>query len=170
GWLVYGADLLNNFPHPERTIEALRALELLVVIETHPIELTGWADVVLPDTTYLERYDDLHTPTWKVPYVALRQPVVPPLGDSKPAWWIARELGLRLGLQRYFPWQDVEEYLDTRLRTVGLTLDELKRDGVVRRDAPPPYTDNPAFRTASGKVELYSATLAAHGFDPIPVY
>ncbi|HKI99476.1 MAG TPA: molybdopterin-dependent oxidoreductase [bacterium] len=170
GWLVYGTDLLNNFPHKEKTIEAFKQLELLVVVETMPIELTGWADVVLPDTTYLERFDDLHTPTWKVPYVALRQPVVQPLYDSKPVWWIARELGLRLGLQKYFPWKNVEEYLDTRLRTAGLSLADLKAKGVVTKDAPPPYTDRPTFHTRSGKVELYSHTLAQLGFDAIPKY
>jgi thiosulfate reductase / polysulfide reductase chain A len=170
GWMVYGTDLLNNLPHKEQTIEAIRKLELLVVVETMPIELTGWADVVLPDTTYLERYDDLHAPNWKVPYVALRQPVVPPLYDSKPVWWIARELGLRLGLARYFPWKDAEEYLDTRLRTAGLSLAALKAQGVIRKEAPPPYTDRPTFATPSGKVELASSTLARLGFDPVPTY
>ena len=170
GWLVYGTDLLNNFPHKDKTIEALKRLELLVVVDTMPIELTGWADVVLPDTTYLERYDDLHTPTWKVPYVALRQPVVEPLHDSKPVWWIARELGLRLGLTRYFPWENVEQYLETRLRTVGLSLEELKTQGVVTREAPPPYTDQPRFGTPSGKVELVSHKLAGLGFDAVPKY
>ena len=170
GWIVYGTDLLNNFPHRDRTIDAIRKLELLVVLETMPIELTGWADVVLPDTTYLERYDDLHTPNWKVPYVAIRQPVVPPLHDSKPSWWIARELGLRLGLEKFFPWKDVEDYLETRLRTAGLSLAELKRKGVVTKEAPPPYTDQPRFGTPTGKVELYSRTLAGLGFDPIPKY
>ena len=29
-----------------------------MVVETHPSEIAGWADVVLPDTTFLERHDD----------------------------------------------------------------------------------------------------------------
>lgn len=170
GWLVYGTDLLNNIPYKDKTIAALKELDLLVVVETMPIELTGWADVVLPDTTYLERYDDLHTPNWKRPYVALRQPVVKPLYDSKPPWWIAKQLASRLGLDAYFPWKTIEEYLDTRLRSVSLTLEEMKRKGVHVVDAAPPYTDSPKFKTPSGKVELYSHKLKELGFDPVPQY
>lgn len=170
GWLVYGTDLLNNIPHKDKTIAALKELDLLVVVETMPIELTGWADVVLPDTTYLERYDDLHTPNWKRPYVALRQPVVKPLYDSKPSWWIAKQLASRLGLDAYFPWKTIEEYLDTRLRGVDLTLEEMKQKGVHVVDAAPPYSDNPKFKTPSGKVELYSHKLKELGFDPVPKY
>jgi len=170
GWLIYGTDLFNNFPNKEKTINALKKLDLVVVIETHPIELTGWADVVLPDTTYLERYDDLHAPSWKKPFVALRQPVVAPQFDSRPAWWIARELALRLGLEEYFPWKTIEEYLEARLQPLGLTLADMKQRGVHVGEAPPPYTDTPRFKTPSGKIELYSETLAAKGFDPVPVY
>ncbi|MBI3992188.1 MAG: molybdopterin-dependent oxidoreductase [Candidatus Lambdaproteobacteria bacterium] len=170
GWMVYGTDLLNNIPDKDKTIATLKSLELLVVIDVLPIELTGWADVVLPEATYLERYDDLHAPTWKVPYVALRQPVVEPLYDSKPAWWMARQLGRRLGLDAWFPWNDVEEYLQARLRTAGLSLAELRRDGTHVQQAPPPYTDAPRFNTPSGKVELFSTRLKALGFDPVPVF
>lgn len=170
GMLVYGSDLLNNIPYPDQTLEALKKLELLVVVETMPIELTGWADVVLPDTTYLERYDDLANPPWKIPYVALRQPVVEPLFDSKPSWWIARELGLKLGLEAYFPWKTIEEYLETRLKSAGLSLEQLKSKGVIRQAQVPMYTQTPTFKTPSGKIELYSERLAAAGFDPLPKY
>lgn len=170
GWIVYGTDLFNSVPNKERTIAAIKKLELMVVIDVLPIELTGWADVVLPDTTYLERYDDLNNPPWKTPFVSLRQPVVAPLYDSKPAWWIARELGLRLGLHAWFPWKNIEEYLDTRLKTAGLSLKELKERGVATRSGGPIYTQQPRFFTPSGKVELYSARLKQLGFDPVPKY
>ncbi len=170
GWIVYGTDLFNSIPEKDRTIAAIKKLELLVVIDILPIELTGWADVVLPDTTYLERYDDLNNPPWKKPFVSLRQPVVEPLYDSQPVWWIARELGMRLGLQAYFPWKDMEEYLGTRLKSAGLTLQQLKAQGVATRPGAPIYTQQPRFFTPSGKVELYSARLMQKGFDPVPKY
>jgi len=37
----------------------MHSLDLLVVVDTMPMEITGYADVVLPECTYLERYDDL---------------------------------------------------------------------------------------------------------------
>ena len=40
-------------------MKAIQNLELLVAVDTMPMEITGWADVVLPECTYLERYDAL---------------------------------------------------------------------------------------------------------------
>jgi thiosulfate reductase/polysulfide reductase chain A len=122
---------------------------------------------------YLERYDDLNVELFREPFVALRQPVVEPPADQKPNWWIARELAMRLGLGAYFPWKNVEEYLDLRLRGAGLSLAELKRKGLARgTPAPTCYEDGarPSFPTRSGKIEFYSHPLRAAGFDPVPKY
>ena len=170
GWMVYGTDIFNNLPDKKKTIAAIKKLDFLAVVEILPIELTGWADVVLPDTTYLERYDDLHTPLWKKPYVAIRQQVAKPMYDSKPSWWIAKQIAERMGRSEYFPWNDVEEYLDTRLRSAGLSLEQMKIDGVSVGKAENIYPREPEFFTDSGRVELYSKKLEEKGFDPIPKY
>ncbi len=57
GWLVSGTNLPLTVPNTAHTIEAMQNLDLLVVVDTMPMEITGWADVVLPECTYLERYD-----------------------------------------------------------------------------------------------------------------
>ncbi len=69
--MVYGTNLLNSVPDRERTIEALKALEFVVAIDVLPQEHIAWADVVLPEATYLERYEDLWTVPHKTPYIAL---------------------------------------------------------------------------------------------------
>jgi thiosulfate reductase/polysulfide reductase chain A len=169
GWLVYGTNLLQSLPQPQRTLEAIHALDLLVVIDVLPVEIAGYADVVLPECTYLERYDDLHAGAFRNPFVALRQPVVAPMHDSKPGWWMARELAKRLDLEAYFPWRDIEQYLDTRLRGLNLTLADMKKRGVVvypAEDSPLPADHK--FDTPTGKVELYSKLLADMGVDPVP--
>jgi thiosulfate reductase/polysulfide reductase chain A len=99
--IVYGANLLNTLPNAPRTIEALKKLDLVVVIDVLPMEHVAWADVVLPEATILERFDDLWTVSHKTPYIALREPAVGPYADTKPAWWMARELGLRVGLEKF---------------------------------------------------------------------
>jgi thiosulfate reductase/polysulfide reductase chain A len=127
--------------------------------------------VVLPEATYLERYEDLNVEFFREPFVALRQPVVPPPHDQKPNWWMARELALKLGLGEYYPWTDIEEYLDHRLKAAGHSLVELKQKGLVKGPQPPLYFEDgiaPEFATPSGKIEFYSPQLAAAGFDPVP--
>jgi Anaerobic dehydrogenases, typically selenocysteine-containing len=138
-----------------------------------PSEIAGWADVVLPEPVYLERYDDLNVELFRDPFVALRQPVVDPPADQKPNWWIARELAIKLGLGAYYPWKHVEEYLDHRLRAAGYSLAELKQKGIVRGPRPPIYFEEGApaeFPTPSGKIEFYSNQLRAAGHDPVPRY
>lgn len=173
GWFVYGTNLIQSLPQQEKTIEALQALDFVVAVDVLPAEITGWADVVLPEATYLERYDEPHAPMFREPFVALRQPVVAPLHESKPGWWIARELARRLDLADYFPWDDVEEYLDGRLRSAGLSLDEMRATGVHEDPPEPLYIEDgiePVFPTPSGKIELYCKQLELAGLDPLPNY
>ncbi len=172
-WLVYGTNLLQSLPQPEKTKEAIRNLDFIAAIDVLPMEITGWADVVLPEAVYLERYDDLNNPPYQTPFVSLRQPVVPPLGDSKPGWWIARELGKRLGLEKYFPWKDAEDYLGTRLAAGGYDFAELKQHGVIKPKAGPSFIEDglvPTFPTRSQKIEFYSHELEEAGLHPIPEY
>jgi thiosulfate reductase/polysulfide reductase chain A len=173
GWLVYGTNLIQALPAPEKTMRAIQALDLIVAIDVLPMEITGWADIVLPESTYLERCDEVHTPPYKRPFLSVRQPVVEPMYDSKPGWWIAKELGHRIGLDDYFPWKDSVEYAKYRVKGGGFDCDELMAKGVVSRKAEALYIEDgiePTFGTPSGKIELYSEQLAGEGFDPMPVY
>jgi len=147
----------------------------MVVVDVMPMEQYLYADLVLPEATYLERYDDLYTvKNAKIPFAALRQPVIDPLYESKPGWWIAKETAKRLGLEEHFQWDTIEDYLDYRLSGLGKTLKEVQASGIVEYDKnPTPYYDlsKPIkFKTRSGKIELYSQTLKDYGFDPMPVY
>lgn len=174
GWIVTGTNLIASVPLKEQLNKAMQSLELLVVVDTMPMEITGYADVVLPECTYLERYDDIRATAHREPTLALRMPAVEPQYQTKPAWWIAKELGVRLGLGDYFNYKDYTEVLDWQLKQVGSSLDEMKRIGVKKttRNTSPyiePGTLH-SFKTASGKIQLYSHELAAAGFDAMPVY
>jgi thiosulfate reductase/polysulfide reductase chain A len=173
GWFVYASNLIHALPNEAETIRAIQALDLLVVVDVIGSEIAGWADVVLPEAAYLERYDELNVETFRDPFVALRQPVVEAPADQKPNWWIARRLALKLGLGAYYPWQDIEEYLDHRLRAANLSLADLKQKGIVRGAPQPIYFEDgvePSFPTPSGKIEFYSTQLQQAGFDPVPKY
>ena len=172
-WVVDGTNLLQAMPDRARTVKAIEALELLVVVDTVPSEIAGYADVVLPEAAYLERYDTINDDCLRVPFLALRQPVVEPPHDQKPGWWIGRELGRRLGVEKYFPWKDIEQYLMTRIEKGGFDWQEIKAKGVLLGKKQPIYIDEGAevtYDTPSGKVEFWSKQLAAKGFDPVPTY
>jgi thiosulfate reductase/polysulfide reductase chain A len=173
GWMVYASNLIHALPNEAETIKAIEALDLLVVVDVIPSEIAGWADVVLPEAVYLERHDELNVELFRDPFVAIRQPVVPAPHDQKPNWWIARTLADKLGLGAYYPWTEIEQYLGARLKAAGLSLDELKKKGIIKGAGQPLYYEDglaPEFPTPSGKIEFYSTQLAEMGFDPVPKY
>jgi thiosulfate reductase/polysulfide reductase chain A len=173
-WIIAGTNLINTVPQREMILKAMDAVEFIAVVDTMPMEITGYADVVLPECTYLERYDGIRNAAKREPNIALRQPVAKPKYDSKPAWWMCKQLGERLGLHDYFQYNDFEEVIDWQLKQVGSSLEEMKRLGVKKFERQTPlYMEDGEdfeFATNSGKIEFYSDELAANGFDPIPVY
>jgi thiosulfate reductase/polysulfide reductase chain A len=172
-WMVYGTNLLQSLPNPKQTIEAIKKLDFITVIDVLPVEIAGWADVVLPESTYLERCDELWAPSYKEPFLAVRQEVVPPMYDSKPGWWIAREIGKRLGLKDYFPWKDSMDYAIKRVKSAGLDCETLKKTGVIKGKVVPVCEEEGlalSFDTESKKIELSSPALKGLGFHPIPEF
>jgi thiosulfate reductase/polysulfide reductase chain A len=171
GWLVYGTNLLYSLPDQRETLAAIERLDLLVTIDVLPNEIVGYSDVVLPEATYLERDDDLWAASYKQPFVALRQQVVPPLGESRPGWWIARELGHRLGLGAHFPWANAREVIEQRAAAAGLDLRELRETGVVLGQRVATCEEEgltPTFATESRKIELHSGVFEKAGLEPLP--
>ena len=174
GWFVSGTNLPLTIPNRPQLEEAIQALDFMVVVDTMPMEVTGYADVVLPECTYFERYDELRTSPHREPYLALRMPAAAPKGDSKPAWWIAKQIAEKLGLGSYFPYEDFKEVLDWQLKQVGSSLEEMQKAGVKQfeRRSPLYLKENEpfTFRTSTGKIELYSKEFEQYGFAPLPNY
>jgi len=174
-WVVMGTNLIASMPDQRRTIEAINNLDFMVVIDTMPMEITGYADIVLPECTYLERYDYLRVSPHREPNIALRVPAAEPRFNSKPGWWIAKQLGEKLGLGDYFKYKDFTEVLDYQLKKIGSSLEEMKRLGVKKFDRPFDdlyYAEGEEleFETNTGKIELYATELEANGFPPLPDY
>ena len=175
-WMVAATNLTYSVPaEKERMMKAIEALEFLIVIDLYPIEIAGYADVVLPECSYLERYDVMRSSEFRTPSIALRMPAAEPRWESKPGWWIAKQIGEKLGLGEYFKYDDYAEVLDWQFKQMGTSLEEMKHIGVknLPRTSGPLYIEDGAehhFNTPSGKIELYSQKLADMGLDPMPVY
>ena len=81
-------------------------IPFIVVCDAFQSEMVSYADLVLPDTTYLERHDvmsmlDRPISEFDGPVDAVRIPVVPPTGQCKPFQEVLIELGSRLKLPAF---------------------------------------------------------------------
>ena len=174
-WLVAGTNITKSIPNKALLEKAVESLDFMVVVDTMPMDVTGYADVILPECTYLERHDGIRSAPNRNPSIAVRIPAVKPKYQSKPAWWMAKQIGERLGLGEYFNYETYEDVMAWQLEKMGTSLDELKKIGVKNfpRKSGPLYLkdgQNFEFFTDSGKIELYSKELKNLGFDPIPTY
>ncbi len=163
-----------TLPYPQRFREAVKTLDLFVVIDLFMTETAELADIFLPACSFLET-TGLGSYTvqgnFGVPYIQLRQQIVEPLGESKTDWLIWSELAERLGFGEHFPWRTNEQMLDMLVEPSGFNYEHFKShpEGFLYRDRK--YAQVPQkFRTPSGKIEIYSDTLAEYGFDPLPTF
>lgn len=90
---------LWNMPGTSRVLEAMSKIDFQVTIDIQAVsETTSWADIVLPDKTYLESYS-LYI--CEAPFVVghtLRQPVVEPPPTVMDGTDILTEISDRLGI------------------------------------------------------------------------
>ena len=81
-------------------------IPFLVVADAFQSEMVAYADLVLPDTTYLERHDvmsmlDRPISEYDGPVDSVRIPVLPPTGECKPFQEVLIELASRLQLPAF---------------------------------------------------------------------
>lgn len=172
-WIVWATDIFDSVPDQISTRKAIDQLDFLAVGEIRPTKPTWYADVILPEDTYLERYNSLYAVSgWHEQYLAIRQPVVKRLYNTRPSWWIVKELGKRLGLEKYYPYEEYEDVIRYQLRETGISYTKLKREGIIT--FPAKQFLNPgeiySFNTSDKKVHLYSDELNKLGFDALPKF
>ncbi|QCP48649.1 formate dehydrogenase [Trinickia violacea] len=92
-------------------------IPFIVVCDAFQSEMTAFADLILPDTTYLERHDamsvlDRPISEYDGPVDSVRVPVVPPTGECKPFQEVLIELGSRLKLPAFTKEDGTRKYRD----------------------------------------------------------
>ncbi|MGE3276844.1 MAG: molybdopterin-dependent oxidoreductase [Vicinamibacterales bacterium] len=173
GWMIYKQNPMHILPDRRRTEAMFRKMDFVVAIDIIPSDSAWLADVILPESTYLERLDPLEEFSQPYPFVAIRQPVVPPIFETKPNLEIMQGLAARLDLAAYFDF-DMDGYIAAQLEPLGIQRAALLETGIWTDRTGPVYgatrTPEYRFRTPSGKIELANERLRRNGYDPLPVY
>jgi thiosulfate reductase/polysulfide reductase chain A len=183
-YLSYLGNPAYAHPNTAETIQVLKdekKIPLLVVADTHLTETGALADILLPMVSYLESWNLESRPAMGlVPFVSIRQPMVPPLGKSMSIGDTCIELAGRIGgdVPKAFSYNSSEEFIGkAAARINGLSksggIDLLKKEGVwFDPAAKPAYRsyEKKGFPTPSGKFEIFSKRLQERGLPALPTY
>ena len=174
-WMIHKQDPLNALPDQGKTLRMLEQMDFVGAVDIQMSDTAWYADVIFPESTYLERQDPVEVLAGIWPVVVYRQPVIQPLYDTKSTLEIAQGLAKRLNLSQYFDYT-IDQWVAAQVKSLPLDvpLEHLKKHGVYVPPGFPKYgsTLNPEHRfvTKSGKIELFSERLQEAGYDPLPVY
>jgi len=190
--LVYWAGG-NPFHHHQdlaRLTTAWQRPETIIVHEQYWTAAAKMADIVLPATTTLER-DDIFYATREPVVVAMKR-VQPPCGQARDDYAILAALAERLGIADAFTegldaagwvkrlYEEWRGKLASKADVAILPFDAFWQDGILSL----PQTGEPVvmldtfradpvanpLRTASGRIEIFSKTIADFGLDDCPGY
>jgi anaerobic selenocysteine-containing dehydrogenase len=174
---VYTANPAAVCPDQTRVLQGLAREDLFTVVHEQVLtDSAYYADIVLPATTSME-HRDLYRSYGQF-YLQLAQPVLPPQGQAKSNWEVFALLAHAMreprAVAHYAAGDEavIRNMLgggDDSVR--GITYEQLAADGSARLNLPRPYLPfAQGAPTPSGRIELYSETLAAAGMPALPSY
>jgi thiosulfate reductase/polysulfide reductase chain A len=164
---------LQSIPDSTATRKALDKLDLIVALDVNYSEFAWYADVILPESTYLERADSIQAIPGLKPQLYIRKQAVSPRYDTMPAWLIIKKLGDRLGVGQFFPYETIEDIWNFQLKDMGVKIEDFDSKGYVALTDKTLLWDRMngiQFKTPSGKIELVSSLLENAGFPSFPPY
>ncbi|MEN6321343.1 MAG: molybdopterin-dependent oxidoreductase [Syntrophaceae bacterium] len=133
-------------------------LEFLLNTDIMLSETGKFSDLILPDQTHFERWELLYMPWW---YnfghgLALRQPLVKPVGEARHSNMVFIEMGKRM-FPEYFQFKDDVEYYDLQMRGLGLSVKKLQEMNCLWSPGSMGFCKyrERGFATPSKKVHLY---------------
>jgi anaerobic selenocysteine-containing dehydrogenase len=196
---VYNSNPAGVAPDSNRVLAGLSRDDLFTVVHEQMMTDTArYADILLPATSQMECLDLMRA--YGHLYLNLCQPAIPPLGESRANIDVLNALARAMGYEENAFDQTAEQIIRAALDSnspvlEGITYEYLQEHGFARLktikesvERLASSVETPAqeqqsilnaqrltlnalsFRTASGKVELYSARAARDGYDPLPGY
>jgi thiosulfate reductase/polysulfide reductase chain A len=193
GMFVYKQNPMESVPNRAKTLEMIKKLDFICTIDVAMSDTAFYSDIVLPESTYLERWDPAHNLSGLRPIVVFRQPVIETLHDTKPMFDIMCKLAHRF-MDREDFWEDtlpedlelfkegclerltenpVKSFIEHQMSGYPDGYEKLMEDGCFWIHDKPIYGQTykkGKLKTRTGKIEIYSKRYEDKGISPLPVY
>ncbi len=135
-YMTYNLDAPLTWPEESLTKDVMTNEDLIgfhVCINCFYNETAHYADIVLPWTTYLERWDLDARGSYNLrPYVGLRTPMVEPLGEARDIRDFFPELARKIGggMEKWYEYGTTEDYM--KAWADGIPKNESGKEGLDR--------------------------------------
>ncbi|MCP4316686.1 MAG: molybdopterin-dependent oxidoreductase [Hyphomicrobiales bacterium] len=177
----FGGNLICSNPDTRRGAEALKKLDFYAHLDCYENPTARFADILLPAASAWES-ELVGKMDWRDRgHVQVRRAVVTPQYERRSDLDVMFDLAVRLGLGDAFFQGSMEAGLNEMLSPLGKTMAELRQESNgISIALDPTYKKyeqhlpetgcRKGFNTPSRLLEIYSLTLAKHGYDPLPRY
>lgn len=163
GLIVVGSNPAVSSPSARQTLEALKKLRFLMVVDVVPTQTSAVAHAVLPACAWTEGEGTLTDLQGRIVYRARAQD---PLGKARPDWMVIRDLGRRLGCAEEFAQSDAGAvFREFCAATAGAPRDysglDLEAVRLGEEYAGPQRLFEEGFRLPGGRASFFRATEGA---------
>ncbi len=180
-WLLYATNpLQHGATENGKLFEAMANVDFIMAIDTQLSDSAFYADIVLPESTYLERDDIPLIQKDAIPLVALRKAAIDPIYDTKHVFDICKGIAEKFGVEEYFeksPTQFTQEFLE---HLEPNQREKLEKDGTLVFNDINPYHHAEGkrlrFSTTTRKIQLYVPDFEelykekGDEYSPLPIY
>ncbi|MBF0118474.1 MAG: molybdopterin-dependent oxidoreductase [Desulfobacterales bacterium] len=152
---------IYTLPNTNDVIKAFEKIPFIVNFTSYLDETSVHSDLILPNHTYLERYEDVSTPPYFIkPIISMAKPVISPIFNTKHTGDLIISMAKKLGgkISESFPW---DSYNDCLKKTLNDKWQMLEEGGFWVNSTFNPSKAENQFKTASGKFEFLNAAISA---------
>jgi len=171
--IAFRFEPLGSIPDTSLTLKALDKLDLIVTIDINHSDIASYSDVVLPESSYLERTDCIQQANGLKPQMFLRRQAVAPRYDTREGAMILKQIGERIGIGKYFPYKNMDDLVAWQLEGTGFNMEDFNAKGFVAYGKNQIFwdrNDGLKLKSPSGKIEFKSSLLEEAGFKSFPEY
>ncbi len=169
--IVHHANPVLINANSERTVEAMRKLDFLLVSDIFMTATAQAADLIIPEKTSFECYGFKAYSSFDKPFAAMQRPIFDAPSGMRSVFQNEYEIAKRMGLSDLYPYQDEISWINYALSPSGITFEDLQEHQLVFLDKSVAYNkyENNGFNTPSKKLELYSKRFEEKGYSPVPL-
>ncbi len=153
--LFWQSNPLVDLPNYKENYQLFGKLDFIISVDNYLNETAGLADVILPESTYLERTDPVELEKGLFPRLKLRKQVVKPIHNTLSGAMIFKHLAEKLGAEKYFSYKDEEQLVSFQMTHFDYSLEDFETKGFIKLTSKNqrPIVDDSLFLTTSKKIE-----------------